>query len=273
MRRSNGSGLRILAAANRAVFLDVGQSMAAFLERFPARAAAAGDAGEVAWQEFWRTVEAQLEGSTLLDPSWVLTPSPPPDDLRLAFRQYFAALRADDQHLRSQYVLAGNLLLAAYEQRRLDGYVTAALSLSSARAMRRLICDRTGIAGTAGTAAGGRSGWANRLYARLMTRRMVLELPGEELEVDRPLTAPADPRDRWHSLATDADVTLPVLQALITRYQLAAGPRPYRGARDWTSFDQRMRTIGMLFRLRQRQADLFGAPFDELETEHLLGGR
>jgi hypothetical protein len=56
-----------------------------------------------------------------------------------------------------------------------------------------------------------------------------------------------------------------------TRYQLATGPRPYRGARNWTSFDQRMRTIGTLFRLRQRQADLFDAPFDDVETARLLG--
>jgi len=62
-----------------------------------------------------------------------------------------------------------------------------------------------------------------------------------------------------------------VLQALITRYELAAGVRRQRGARDWTSFDQRMRTIGTLFRARQRQADLFGAPFDEVEAEQLLG--
>jgi len=264
MRRGNSSGLRILAAANRAVFLDVGQSTAAFVERFPTRSSAAGDDGEAAWHAFWWTVEAQLEESSLLDPSWVLTPSPPPDDLRLAFRQYFAALRADDQHLRSQHVLAGNLLLAAYEQRRLDGYVGAALALSSARAMRRLIHDRTG-------AVGPPAGWANRLYARLMTRRMVLQLPGAELEVNQPITAPADPEDRWDDLATDAEVTLPVLQALITRYELAAGVRRQRGARDWTSFDQRMRTIGTLFRARQRQADLFGAPFDEVEAEQLLG--
>ena len=267
MQRSNSSGLRILAAANRAVFLDVGLSIAAFLELFPARAVAAGDGGEAAWRDFWRTVEAQLDESSILDPSWVLTPVPPPDELRLAFRQYFESLRTEDQHLRSQCVLAGNLLLAAYEQRRLDGYVDAALSLFSVRAMRRLICDRTGTLG----GAGGTSGWSNRLYARLMTRRMVLQLPGEELEVDEPLTVPPDPSDRWYGLATDADVTLPVLQALITRYQLAAGSRPYRGARDWTSFDQRMRTIGTLFRIRQRQAALFRPPFDELQTGQLLG--
>jgi hypothetical protein len=41
-----------------------------------------------------------------------------------------------------------NLLLAAYEQRRLDGDVAAALALSSARAMRRLIHDRTGAVGS-----------------------------------------------------------------------------------------------------------------------------
>jgi hypothetical protein len=264
MLRSNASSFRILAAGNRLVFLEIGMAGATFLELFPKRAAAAGDAGEELWTAFWTTIEAQLEELSLLDPSWMLTPSPPPDPFRLGFRQYFEAMRTDDPHLRSQRVLAGNLLLGAYEQHRLDGYIWAALALFSKRAMRKLICDRTGR-------VGGVRRWPSNVYAWLMTRRMTLQLPGEVLDVDEPVPPPPRREDRWHELDTDADVTLPVLQALITRYQLAAGGHRDRGARNWTSYDQRMSTIGNLFRQRQRQADLLRPPFDEALTARLVG--
>jgi hypothetical protein len=136
--------------------------------------------------------------------------------------------------------------------------------LFSKRAMRKLICDRTGR-------VGGVRRWPSNAFAWLMTRRMTLQLPGEVLDVDEPVPPPPDRDDRWDDLATDADVTLPVLQSLITRYQLAWGPRHDRGARNWTSYDQRMSTIGNLFRQRQRQGRLFEAPFDRGLTSRLLG--
>ena len=266
MLRSNASSFRILAAGNRVVFLEIGLAGATFLEHLPNRAAAAGEAGEQNWSTFWCAVESQLEELGMLDPSWLLTPAPPPDPFRLGFRQYFEALRTDDPHRRSQHVLAGNLLLGAYEQTRLDGYVWAALALFSKRAMRRLICDRTGQ-------VGGLRRWPTNLYARLMTRRMTLTFPDEVLEVRHPMRPPARPEDRWDDLATDGDVTLPVLQALITRYQLASGATRDRGARNWTSYDQRMATIGNLFRQRQRQACLFQPPFEaDLTVRALRGG-
>jgi len=119
--------------------------------------------------------------------------------------------------------------------------------------MRRLICDRTG-------ALDGLHRGPSRLYAKLMTRRMTLHLPGEVLEIAAPVPPPADPQDRWSALDTDAEVTLPILQALITRFQLASGRTPTAGCRNWTSFDERMRTIGNLFRSRQQQASLFEHP-------------
>ncbi|HEY8548205.1 MAG TPA: oxygenase MpaB family protein [Acidimicrobiales bacterium] len=264
MLRSNASSFRILAAGNRLVFLEVGLAGTTFLELFPKRSAAAGEAGDQLWDTFWTKVEDQLEDLGMLDPSWLLTPSPPPDAFRLGFRQYFEAMRTDDPHERSQRVLAGNLLLGAYEQQRLDGYIWAALALFSTHAMERLIRDRTGR-------VGGVRRWPSNAYAWLMTRRMTLQLPDEVLAVDEPVPPPPRWEDRWEELATDADVTLPVLQALITRFQLAGGRYRDRGARNWTSYDQRMCTIGNLFRLRQRQASLFAPPFDEDLTARLVG--
>jgi hypothetical protein len=163
-------------------------------------------------------------------------------------------------------VLAANLLLAAYEQRRVDGYVWAALTPFTERAMGQLIRDRTGR-------LGGVRRWPAGLFARWTTRRMVLHLRGEAVPLGRPILPPADPVDRWSDLATNAQVTLPVLQALITRYQLSSGSASNPGATNWTSFDQRMRAICSLFRLRQRQRSLFDPPFAMSEATSLLDGR
>jgi hypothetical protein len=91
---------------------------------------------------------------------------------------------------------------------------------------------------------------------------MDLHLPGGEiLAIDEPVPPPAAPTDRWHELTGDDGVTLHVLQGLIDRFGLRTGDEPAAGCRNWTSFDERMRTIGWLFRLRQRQQSLFGDPF------------
>jgi hypothetical protein len=254
MRRGNGTSFRILAAGNRVVFLNVGLSVVAFLKHFPSREAATRPDAEQLWDRFWSTVERQDDELALADPSWVFTPPPVPRDLYLGFRQYFLAMQADDEQRRSQHVLAGNLLVAAYEQRRLDGYVWAALGPRSEQAMRRLTLDDSGTVG----------GVRRRLtgcYARAVTRRLRLHLPGGEvLRIDRPVPLPEREADRWPALESDDGVTLPALQALISRYLLAADRRAGYRSRNWTSYDERMRTVGYLFRVRQRQDSLFGDP-------------
>jgi hypothetical protein len=256
MVRTNGSSFRTLAAGNRVVFLEIGLSIATFIEQFRVRIADEDeDAREARWASFWTTVAAQLEAFASLNLSWLPTVPPQPDDLRHGLREYFEALHTDDPDERSEHVLAGNLRLAAYEQRRVDGYVWAALALFTQRAIRRLLCDRTGR-------VGGVRRWGNCAFALVMTRRMELQLPGGEvLRIGEPVPPPPA-RDDWcERLATDASVTLPELQALITLYELESRGRRPEGCRNWTSFDERMRTIGRLFRSRQRQASLFDDPF------------
>jgi AcrR family transcriptional regulator len=265
------SSARALAAGNRIVFLEVGLAVATFLHHFPkpevVTSAAESDVADTElWEPCWQEIQAKLQRLVLLDPSWLLTPSPAPDDLRLGLHHYFKALRPEEQARRSQHVLAANLLLAAYEQRRVDGYVWAALTPFTERAMGQLIRDRTGR-------LGGVRRWPAGLFARWTTRRMVLHLRGEAVPLGRPILPPADPVDRWSDLATNAQVTLPVLQALITRYQLSSGSASNPGATNWTSFDQRMRAICSLFRLRQRQRSLFDPPFAMSEATSLLDGR
>jgi hypothetical protein len=252
MIRTGGSSYRTLAAGNRAVFLEIGLSIALFVEQFHDRAAALTEP-EKRWDCYWSLVEGRLKEFEQLDPSWLLTESPPPHELRMGLRQYFEALSIDDPDRRSQHVLAGNLLLAAYEQRRVDGYVWAALALFSERAMQRLIRDRTGLL------AGARR-WPSNLFALALTRRMELFLPDETLKICQPVPAAPQPVHRYRRLATDENISLPLLQALISRYQRPIGDQPTEGADNWTSFDQRMRVITNLFRTRQRQHTLFNHP-------------
>jgi hypothetical protein len=255
MRRTNGTSYRILAAGNRVVFLNVGMAVVSFLKYFPNREAATRPDAEVRWDRFWAAVQHQEDELALADPSWVFTPAPKPRDLYLGFRQYFLAMQSDGEDLRSQHVLAGNILVAAYEQRRLDGFVWAALGPRSEQDMRRLTLDSTGTVGGVRKRLTG-------LYARTVTRKLRLHLPGEVMRIDRPVPFPTGDHDRWKDLDTDTGVTLPALQALITRYQLGADERAERRSRNWTSYDERMQTVGYLFRLRQRQRSLFRNPLD-----------
>jgi hypothetical protein len=131
--------------------------------------------------------------------------------------------------------------------------VWAAFSLFTERAVEKLVRDRTGR-------LGGVRRWTSSAFARIVTRQMRLHLGDDIVPLGRPILPPAERCDQWPELATNAGVTLPVLQALITRYQLSGGAASNRGATNWTSFDQRMRTITNVFRLRQRQRSLFDPP-------------
>jgi hypothetical protein len=281
--RSEAASLRALAAGNRSVFLEVGLAVATFLDHFPDRTfIAPGADADQQWEECWREIQVRLQVFTRLDPTWVLTANPPQDKLELGLRQYLEAMLVDDPALRSQHVLAGNLLVTHYEQERVDGYIWAALALFTDAAMLRLLRDRTGD-------VGGVRKLPSSLFARYMTRRIILLLCGEPIAVSRPIAEPpAPPREVTSpvspmsassnggasrgGLTSIADVTLPLLQALITRYQLSPGRWPDAGARNWTSFDDRMRTIGNLFQLRQRQPGLLDPPFDPATTEAILRG-
>jgi hypothetical protein len=307
--RSKAASLRAMAAGNRAVFLEIGLTVATFLDHFRNRAAldaeareqrrsaGAADRDDAApdlevygekrlepcwerqWAMCWRSIEAQLRRLDELDLSWVLPRRHPQDALRLGMRHYLLAMRSDDPRERAEHVLTANILVASYEQRRVDGYVWAGLALFTHRAMRRLVRERTGD-------VGGLRRLPSRLFARLMTRGLALRL-GDELVrlVDAvppaPLPAPSPAPGttpgpassngaRPWRLTDNNAISLPVLQALIDCYQLSPGRAPHEGARDWTCYDDRMRTVVDLFRSRQRQQSLFEPPFDAETASRLL---
>ncbi|HEY8527759.1 MAG TPA: hypothetical protein VIL48_22525 [Acidimicrobiales bacterium] len=262
LQRENGATYRCLAAGNRFVFLEIAQATSTFLEHF---SDAGRDVGEKAWEDYWAEVRAHVEELRNLDPSWLLTEAPPPDDLRLGLRQYFEALRCEDRKRRAEHILAGNLLMGGYEQRRVDGYVAASIALFTERAMRNLVRHRSGaLRGTI-------HWWPSMAYARLMTRGLVYDLPGERLQVSKPLPPPPD----GPLFPPDLQVIeLPLLQALLTRWDTSDGRDSERRARNWALLDDRMNYIANLFRSRQqRQALLTERPFPADVENALLAGK
>lgn len=264
LQRGHGASYRSLAAGNRFVFLEMGTAITLFLEEFGSIDRDKPD--ELQWSLYWEHVKRTVDQLSLLDPSWLPTYAPEPVDLRLALRQYYEALFCPDPDRRAQLVLAGNVLAVSYEQRRLAGYLSASLALFTDRAMRNLVRTRSGD-------VGGLRRWPSRMYIRLMTRGLVLNLPGEQLRVGRALPCPSQPPGAPLFPTDLATIQLPVLQALLTRYDLTSGnPRRCR-VRDWASYDERMSYITNLFRSRQQCAALFEAPFPPQAEESLLAGR
>jgi hypothetical protein len=260
MTRDNGATYRALAAGNRFVFLEIGTAFGLFLDAFEGATGKGPD--DAAWDRYWAEMAGELTRHGRLDPSWMLTEAPPAQELQLGLRQYYEALFTTDPKLRAERVLAGNLLIGAYEQRRVQGYVSCSLALFSNHAMRRLVTrrfdpDRTWRHVPA---------WA---YARLVSPHMVLKLPDERLVLGRPLPQPAGAPLFPEDLQA---ITTPLVQALLTRYDLA-GPRDDdRRVRNWGSYDDRMNYIANLFRSRQQHEPLFGKPFPPDVEQRLLDG-
>jgi len=262
LTRDNGATYRALAAGNRFVFLEIGLAFALFLEAFDPRRLTGAD--EEAWARYWGRMEAVLAEQARLDPSWMLTENPPSIELELGLRQYFEALFTGDPKERAERVLAGNLLIGAYEQRRVDGYVSASLALFTGPAMRRLVCRRFDRAWSWRT-------WPSSLYASLMSQFMVLKLPDEVLTLGRPLPAPGPSGTPLFPKDLQA-ITEPLTQALLTRYDLSDGRDEGRRVHNWSSYDDRMSYIANLFRSRQQHEPLFSKPFPPDVEAKLLKG-
>jgi hypothetical protein len=261
LQRENGASYRCLAAGNRFVFLEMGQALALFIERF---GGVTEDPGEKGWSDYWREVQSVVSELRHLDPSWLHTEQPELGDLRLGLRQYYAALFEEDPKRRAEHILAGNVLLVAYEQTRLDGYVDASLALFTERAMRQLV--RHGR----GELRSHLHYWPSMAYARVMTKGLVLDLPNQRLYPARPLP----PLPDSPLFPEDLDViTLPLLQALLTRWDLSDGQDDRRRAWNWADLNDRMSYIVNLFRSRQQYEPMFQPPFPADVERALLAGR
>jgi hypothetical protein len=263
--RGHGAIYRTLAIGNRLVFLEIGTAVSHFIECF---ASAPDGPSPTTFDDYWSDVEAFLAGLRQLDPSWLATTAPDPEMLQAGMKAYLDASKESDPKAKAELVLLGNLLLGAYEQTRVDGYLTATLSLFTTSWLHRLM--RGPKPGFLAWLKRGLAAPVSTVYALFATRFfLALELPSPggmaELMVGKPVPQLAFPQDLRH-------IANPQLQAVLTCYDLSDRRDSQTRARDWANFGDRMNYITNLFRSRQRDLALFRPPWTPDEQASLLAG-
>ena len=293
--REHGAIYRTLAIGNRLVFLEIGTTVSHFIDCFdPSRAGASASAAASTgasasaedstgasaaasdFEAYWSDIEAFLRGLRHLDPSWVATPAPDPSALRAGMEAYVGALAETDPKARAERVLLGNLLLGAYEQTRVEDYLTATLSCFTGSYLDRIM--RGPAPGVSAFLGRTLAAPLSTVYARFATKFfLALEIPTPGGMVELMVGQPVPPLERAAGELTFPEelrhIAQPELQAILTRYDLSDRRAGHTRARNWASFGDRMNYITNLFRSRQRSPSLFAAPWTEAEEAALLSGR
>jgi hypothetical protein len=274
---------RILAQGNHFVFHEIGHAVAHFLEWYERevdilpRGATAERRG--AWESYREEIEAFAHGGQLFraaDVSW----------LRDGLESYFEAMQPDlDQGVQGQLVLRGNILLAAYEQWRLDPIVRIALDPLAKHLVEFRSVDLHGSGHAPGDypravlrhkgtqwesrhqSSIGR--WAADQYAATLTRHwMSLTIPIDSRTAECVVVGKGIPA----GVANAAFPRLrrvddPDLMKLISVYDHNQTPR-IRGADNWTSYSDRMQFIVEMFLGLQTKEHLY-QPTDPAEVKLL----
>jgi hypothetical protein len=197
------------------------------------------------------------------------------DEMAGAFAATLVASDATDHRARAQAMLYANALVGYVEQRRVQPAIVQSLNSPVADLFYQ------------GVHAHLRSRFAGplaRLFALLLRPLgkalerefrsiatewlMRLNLPGMPLRLGQDVPPPPDAQ--MYPVYLDP---LDHPEPLSLYERLAATHAAGSGARDWTSFEQRMRFIGVLFRSRQEQRPLFEPPFTEAQVLELQAGR
>jgi hypothetical protein len=253
---------------NRKVFEEIGREFARFLPLVQA-----GGCEPATLERFCADLRA----------------GPPPDGqdlLRNAFRGYAVALATVDTKARAELVLLANLRIGFHEQTRLQPEIAEALNApvpepsevkerlfarllpeGSGRLELRVRLDRSLDLRRPLDEAVARLVERLRLLVRMViTDALVsLALPGGTLRLGTDLTGPYPAH-----LQSLANAELIALLGSVDSN--LSGPRG-SGAEDWASLADRIRYIGELFRLRQEDAGLLGAPFTPEQTAAIKEGR
>lgn len=196
------------------------------------------------------------------------------DLLRQAFQSYLAATRTDDPAAQAELMLLGNVRIGLHEQTRLQQNIAGALDAP----FSERIYERFGAAGPKflepllrWAIRKGVQWFASGLlddWQRLATRfLMKLTAPnGEEIPLGEDL--PPEPFDPLL-----ANLSNPELIALLERFDPNLQTTQGCAAVDWTILSDRMRFIGELFRVSQRDPSWFDQPFDAAQRSEIEAGR
>lgn len=200
--------------------------------------------------------------------------APEQESLQRAFRSYFAASLVAEPSERVELILLGNVLIGLHEQTRLQDNIAGALDAP----FSERIYERFGAAGPKFLHPLFRAVirlfvrfFASRLlgdWRRLATRLLMkLASPnGDELPLGHDL-----PPERFDPLLVQ--LTNTDLVAFLSRYDADLSTTRGSAAVDWTRLADRMRFIGELFRVSQRDASWFDPPFTELQRRDIQSGR
>ncbi len=167
---------------------------------------------------------------------------------RAAFVLYYRASVERDAVRRSQLVLAANLLITDYEQRRLQQYVEVAFFTAPKgwRSLRESACALFG-----------------KRIARITTKRVTAVItPRYAIPVGEPLALLPGARVLY---PIEFDEPIPELREVLGRY--APGTIPQ--CSNWADFDDRMRYITGLFTAYHFDESLDEDPFTELACKEL----
>lgn len=201
-----------------------------------------------------------------------LRPGPPPDGqdlLKQAFAAYIEAGQTPAGTGRSQLLFLANASIGVHEQTRLQPEIVAAVDGSvidgmeiKARLTATLLPSlRPSMSGLTARLMESQLepllapliGEVQRLVREIVTERMmVLELPGGPLRLGQDLSGTFPPDLRVLTNATAI--------ALLAAVDLTPDSMRGSGARNWTSFPERMHFIADLFRSRQSDVRLFEHP-------------
>lgn len=296
-----------IAAGNKVVYAELAQCCADFVDTLgrdtspdPARLAefqarftdGAPEPDEVEWGP-GRTLSSRQRGGQAM--------------LRGMVKQLYQAMFETDPKRRAEHMLLANALGGLHEQTRLQTYIAGGLDAPIAVTLlsgahkhvdRSASHDQRGLlhatidALLPALARMLEDAWHTFTTDLLMT----LTLPDGVLHLGDPIPQDGDSPLLHPLLAT---IDHPELAAVLDRYgalhvrvghsvsgwlkerlrslfggkTIAVEDLADVGALDWTDFDQRMRYILTLFRLRQRDPDLFKQPFTDEQRAAIFEGR
>lgn len=196
------------------------------------------------------------------------------DALKQAFQNYFQASLVEDERVRVELILLGNVQIGLHEQTRLQPNIAGALDAPFSES----VYQRFGAAGPrflhpllrALVRLGTRLFAGNLLddWQRLATKLLMkLAAPnGDEIPLGRDL-----PPERFDPLL--ATLTNPELIAFLSTYDSDLRTTRGSAAVNWTVLADRMRFIGELFRVSQRDPSWFDQPFNDAQRLEIEAGR
>jgi hypothetical protein len=272
---------RTLAQGNHFVFAEIGTSVAKFLEWFEPLKDELADLDEPERLAAWNKYRPQITGFRNPDSDEIFRPADIAwlqDGLECYFR---ATTPGISKAARAQYVLRGNILLACYEQWRLDPVLRIALdpfakSLVEFRSPKHDGAEGAPAPGNYPVAYLRRKGtrwalqhesavrrWLIEKYGRMLTRHwMTLNIPIDDPhELTAIVLGRGVPDDkaatRRQRRLEDNDLT-----KLVVIYDY--NPTEHtRGARNWCNFAERMQFIVELFLALQDNKNLYAPMRDD----------